>query len=159
MQHWYLCFCLCPSVRMSPSLPLTLTILSPPQSFPPPSFSSSPSLMSNEEVIWTQLDLTNAIILKWALILKCNCVISWKCFSSKTKELRVKFTQIAHAGKKEPSGKFAVCISQSTFIPQQQLFLHLVNPDWFFSSVLIFSLLNRAQLLCWLYSKRKDKFI
>lgn len=95
-------------------------------------FSSSPSLMSNEEVIWTQLDLTNAIILKWALRLKCNCVISWKCFSSKTKELRVKFTQIAHAGKKKPSGKFYM--SQSTFIPQSlRFFLDLVNPAWCFS--------------------------
>lgn len=154
MHHWYLFLSLSLCAYVSSSL--TLTILSPTLILPSPSFSSSPSLMSNEEVIWTQLDLTNAIILKWALILKCNCVISWKCFSSKTKELRVKFTQIAHAGKKEPSGNFAVYISQSTFISRQQFLLHLVSPDWCFSSVLIFSLPNRAELSCWLYPKRKD---
>lgn len=147
MQHWYLFWfaffslSLCAYVSFSSFNPHNTL---PTSVLPSPSFSSSPSLMSNEEVIWTHLDLTNAIILKWALILKCNCVISWKCFSSKTKELRVKFTQIAHAGKKDPSGKFAVYISQTTFIPRQQLFLHLVNPDWCFSSVLILSLPNRA---------------
>ena len=117
-----------------------------------PSPPSSPlSLISNEEVIWTQLDLTNAIILKWALILKCNCVISWKCFSSKTKELRVKFTEVAHAYKKKAlaaSWKSAGDISQSTFIPQGWFFLDVVTPDWCFSSVLIFTLLNGTHNHC-----------
>lgn len=160
MQHWYLCFfSLRHSVSVSfssfnPHNPLPTSDLSS------SSFASSPSLMSNEEVIWTQLDLTNAIILKWALRLKCNCVISWKCFSSKTKELRVKFTQIAHAGKKKPSGKFAFYISQSTFIPQLWFFRDLVSPAWCFSSVLIFSLLNGPWSHCANYIPReKDEFI
>ena len=63
----------------------------------------------------------------------------------------MKFTEVAHAYKKEDlaaSWKSAGDISQSTFVPQRWFFLDLVTPDWCFSSVLIFTLLNGTYNHC-----------